>query len=116
MMAKQVYGAVFALAIVGLVAVPVKAAWADGPDILVVGTGNLSCASWLSSHLIRGTDWIGGYWTARNRDNAATHQVGITTDPEGIIGEVKKLCQDQPSLSLFQAVGLVYSDMSDRSR
>jgi hypothetical protein len=106
----KLLGLIFALA--ALAASPAATA---GPKTLVLGAGNYSCASWLSSHWEEGGDWIVGYWSGRNHDNA-NHLVGSATDHDGIIGEVRKVCQEQPSITVFQATGLVYSDLSNQSR
>jgi hypothetical protein len=63
-----------------------------------------------------GFGWIEGYWSGRSQDNNNNHAVGSTTDAEGIIGEAKKVCQRQPSLTFFKATGIVYSDFADHSR
>jgi hypothetical protein len=84
----------------------------------VYGIGGNSCASWLSSHgnETEGDIWVLGYWSGRNDANAANHKVGATTGADGIIGEVKKVCKDKPSLTLFHAVGRVWFDFLNGSR
>ena len=84
----------------------------------VYGIGGNSCASWLSSNRneTEGDIWVLGYWSGRNDANAANHKVGATTGADGIIGEVKKVCKDKPSLTLFHAVGRVWFDFLNGSR
>jgi len=96
-------------------AVLATSAAAAAEPTLVFGEGKYSCSNWLSAHSAEGAHWITGYWTGRNHDNA-NHTVGATTDGDGIVGEVKKVCKEHPSFTLFQATGLVYSDLSDQSR
>jgi len=84
----------------------------------VYGIGGNSCVSWLSSHgkETEGDIWVLGYWSGRNDANTANHKVGATTGADGIIGEVKKVCKDNPSLALFHAVGRVWFDFLNGSR
>jgi hypothetical protein len=64
--------------------------------------GRRSCAHWQSSAetLNEGKVWIYGFWSGMNVFNTS-HTVGSKTDPAGIIGEVKKFCENAPSESLF---------------
>jgi hypothetical protein len=75
-----------------------------------VGIGRLSCAYWLSSpeRKAEGRSWALGFWTAYNAVNEARHTVGANTDTEVIVGEVKRTCVSEPSLSLVGAVVRVY--------
>jgi hypothetical protein len=58
--------------------------------------------------------WILGYWTGHNTGSVAT--VGRTTDGNGITGEVRLVCQSEPSLSLINAVSKVYKRFTDEGR
>jgi hypothetical protein len=53
---------------------------------------------------------------AANRSNAiGGGTIGKKTDPAGIIGEVRKVCQNKPSLSLALAVNEVYERFEDEA-
>jgi hypothetical protein len=81
--------------------------------ILVVGIGRSSCANWQSSpeNAKEGTAWIFGLWSGLNSINPKNRQVGSRSDARGIAAEVKKLCDDKPSLSLHEATVMVYTAM-----
>jgi hypothetical protein len=69
-----------------------------------------SCARWLSNDYEeeQGEHWIFGLWTGLNMKNHDGGLVGQTTDGEAIIGEIKLICQKEPSLSLLNAAWRVY--------
>jgi hypothetical protein len=81
--------------------------------ITYFGAGDWSCATWLAtpeSEAI-GNLWITGYWSGRNVaevDTAKPEDVGQSTDARGVVGEVKKLCQANPSAKLLIAADEVY--------
>jgi hypothetical protein len=81
-----------------------------------------SCAKWQSSRVeeIHGLNWLLGWWSAANQLNAGytgkPGTVGNSTDGMGVIGEVKLLCQQQPSLSLLDATSRVYRRFEDEGR
>src|SRR5260370_42454217 len=79
------------------------------------GIGNSSCANWLStpSNRNEGGIWIMGYWSGRNDENALNHDVGGETDAQGILAEVRKICEERPSITLTKAAGTAYLNMSD---
>jgi hypothetical protein len=83
---------------------------AKTPIVTVTGIGRLSCAHWLSNPEIeaQGNDWILGYWTASNEDGPINHMVGHNSDVDAILGEIKKICAQEPSTRLLEAVGRVY--------
>ena len=101
-----------------LLASPFQAATpqADGRSIWTIG-GTQSCAAWLSTPTseTEGRWWIVGFWSGRNMQNASNGRVGSSTDSEGIIGEIKRVCEMEPSLLLINAAGRVYVEM-DRER
>jgi hypothetical protein len=84
-------------------ATPLTAAWQ-------VGIGRMSCAHWLSSpqSASEGEVWIMGYWTGVNVVNDKNHMVGSHTDADAIFGETKKICTNEPSSVLSDAVARVY--------
>jgi hypothetical protein len=77
-------------------------------NVLTFG-GSISCATWLQqdeSSSLFWRSWMLGYWTGRNAGGFPS--VGHTTDGNGITGEVRLVCQSEPSLSLFNAVSKIY--------
>jgi hypothetical protein len=72
--------------------------------------GTPSCARWLSNEQTKfsGNDWINGYMTARNFTNPRNRYVGAVIDFEGRIGEVEKICRDNPSMWLADAAWMAY--------
>ena len=88
----------------------------SGRAIWTIG-GTQSCAAWLATPTseTEGRWWIAGYWSGRNMQNAARGQVGSSTDSEGIIGEIRRMCLAEPSLLLINAAARVYVEM-DRDR
>lgn len=79
------------------------------------GIGTKSCAYWQSSGatLAEGRAWAYGYWSGLNTFNNQDHMVGSRTDSDGIIGEVKKLCDSHPSITFGTAVLAVYGAMME---
>ena len=102
-----------------LFALPAQAAPASdsGRAIWTVG-GTQSCAAWLAnaSSETEGRWWIVGFWSGRNMQNGSNGRVGATTDSEGIIGEIRRVCQAEPSLLLINAAGRVYVEMDRDGR
>jgi hypothetical protein len=88
------------------------------PAFWTLGIGSRSCATWQSnsSYQRDGTNWIYGYWTGLNnaQTNPKDRMIGSKTDPQGIISEVKKNCDNQPSMALFDATSLTYREFSNR--
>lgn len=81
------------------------------PPILVIGSGNLSCGSWLerstdSDSRLAFTAWIGGFVTSANvfgNLNKAP-RIGDGTDMAGLLAWVSKYCQDHPLDKVVAAV------------
>jgi len=88
----------------------------SGRAIFTIG-GTQSCAAWLATPAseTEGQWWIVGFWSGRNMQNGSNGRVGSSTDSEGIIGEIRRVCQVEPSLLLINAAGRVYVEM-DRER
>lgn len=88
----------------------------SGRAIWTIG-GTESCSAWLATPVseTEGRWWIAGFWSGRNMQNSSNARVGSSTDSEGIIGEIRRVCQAEPSLLLINAAGRVYVEM-DRER
>jgi hypothetical protein len=102
---------------IGAITAGIAILWACSADAaenaLVLGIGRESCASWQSTPARRteGTIWIYGFWSGANWGNDRNHKVGERTDPYGDVAEVKKTCDAQPSMALFDAATKTYHDM-----
>lgn len=78
---------------------------------LVVGFGNLSCATaWAPANAMNSLNWVLGFWSGINQARAAV--VGVDTDDAGIAAEVQKVCAEHPSKPLLQATMQAYQTMS----
>ena len=80
-----------------------------------------SCAAWLSSPTkeAEGFTWIVGFWTGRNAghaDRGGPSTVGHSTDGWGFVGEIKKVCQGEPSTPLMGAAMRGYQDFQREGR
>jgi len=64
-----------------------------------------------------GSEWIWGFWTGANAVSGASRiadgKVGHSTDNLGIVGEVRKLCEAEPSIHLFAAAGRTFNRFRD---
>jgi len=80
---------------------------------LVLGIGRQSCAYWQSTpaRQSEGAIWIYGFWSGANWGNDRNHKVGEHTDSYGDVAEVKRTCDIQPSMTLFDAATKTYHDM-----
>ena len=83
----------------------------------VYGPGTISCATYLQDRSMRinADGWILGFWTGSNRAGT-DHGVGHSTDSRGIVGEVARVCRDQPSVSLFETLKQVFDKMKADGR
>jgi hypothetical protein len=81
-----------------------------------VGIGNRSCAFWLSDprRENEGIAYLYGVWTALNMVNPRNGFVGSTTDNEGKIAEVKRVCLGKPSMAFVEAIAEVYTGIAGR--
>ncbi|MFG1377897.1 hypothetical protein [Xanthobacter autotrophicus] len=87
----------------------------------VWGIGGRSCASWLANSIseAEGSAWVLGYWTGRNFGAAVARKngtVGATTDPSGVIGEVRKRCVNNPASTLLTEVEHLYFEFNKKGR
>lgn len=90
----------------------------SGPNFGLFGIGHFSCAKWLSraDYEMAGENWIAGYWSGLNLFNEKNKLIGMHSDWEGIIGEIKKLCLSQPSSLLATAAGNVYHQFQESGK
>src|SRR5262245_4405453 len=66
-----------------------------------------SCATWLAgTNNITDGMWILGFWTGLNYSEDS--MAGKTTDAPGLLAEVKKVCEEEPSLSVANATASVH--------
>lgn len=82
------------------------------------GAGKFSCATaFLLENHIATENWIAGFWTAWDmaRVNEAD-PAAASADLDGIVGEVKKVCRDQPSATILSAALLARHSVLLRTR
>lgn len=89
---------------------------------LVFGAGaTKSCAWWFTSPATEaeGFAWVVGFWSGLNFGQSnpdAPADVGKSTDGWGIVGEVKKLCRENPSSTPLAEALKVYRTLRDQNR
>lgn len=99
----------------------VHLAMADSNHVLVVGPRSTSCGSFLQAggeHSEVWRYWILGFWSGMNWE-ASTRSKGMTgssTDSNGIVLSVKKLCQDDPALSVPFVIANLHKEFEDAAR
>jgi hypothetical protein len=76
----------------------------------VISQGFKSCAHTLSNPALErdGSEWSFGYWSGLNAANTSGGHVGEKSDIEAIWGEIKKICEAEPSTKLVDAAERVY--------
>ncbi len=86
-------------------------------DMMVMGIGYHSCATWTETpdKFSEGEAWIYGYWTGLNQAGPR-RDVGSATDSPGIIAEIRKLCEATPSASLMNMTYQVYTTLRLQGR
>jgi hypothetical protein len=90
-------------------------AHAPPTGIRIIGVGNDSCATaFRRENLIQSQAWIYGFWSGRNSERRAS--VGFSTDANGIVGEVERLCRLSPSTALVIAATVAYDAMETDGR
>jgi hypothetical protein len=93
---------------------------ADRPhDIRAWGFGTTnSCAQWLETAQSRalGNEWVLAYWTGQNVRNARDHEVGRSTDANGVLSAVEAACRDDLDERLASAAGRVYVNFERERR
>jgi hypothetical protein len=99
--------------IVGALAATLLCGAAGKPPLvgtLEYGIGANSCAHWLNTSVSEheGSAWLLGFWTGLNNMNPINHYVGEKSDADAIIGEVKIICQKEPSTVMGDALVRVY--------
>jgi hypothetical protein len=86
---------------------------AEDKEVLILGIGAQSCAYWQSTpaRQAEGKVWVYGFWSAANVYNNHNHTVGRKTDAYGDVAQVKKTCENEPSMSLADAATQTYFEM-----
>ncbi len=84
--------------------------------VFVAGVGRDSCGKWLQQASVdfEVSTWILGAWSGMNYADPNNNSVGSHSDAYGIIGEVKKLCSEQPSLSISTATYQAFGKLSSK--
>lgn len=88
-----------------------------GAPANVFGFGHYSCARWLAEPEVKavGSNWVLGLWSGMNL-KAADGTTGHSTDWQGIVGEVEKVCRREPSLTLIAATMQAYDVLKAKGR
>ena len=88
------------------------------PTIEIFGIGMASCAAWASDpkETTEGVGWILGFWSGLNIQNTEHPKVGSSTDGAGIVGEVRRQCEREPSVNLITAVKWAYDKLEKAGR
>jgi hypothetical protein len=78
----------------------------------MMGSGISSCAKAFADPVTEriSVEWAFGFFTARNEQLLA--MVGLGTDAEGIVGELKLYCQNHPSDLYVTAVTKTYDKLA----
>ena len=86
----------------------------EKPGSLLFGDGLDSCASCLQpAHFHDGKAWIFGFWSGLN---AGGGLVGSNTDGAAILAEVRRICEQEPSTRLVEAVAKHYRSTMMREK
>lgn len=80
------------------------------------GIGIASCATWTPSTEADVGGWIFGFWSALNIAAPVNHAVGQQTDARGVLAEVRRRCDADPSKTIEAAIADVYADMRRKGR
>ena len=89
-----------------------------GAVVKARGVGVLTCATaFLPENRYATENWIAGYWAAWDmaRINVAD-PLAPNADLNGIVGEVEKVCREEPSTGLVLATLSARKAVQDRSR
>lgn len=96
-------------------------AMADNGQAWVVGPQPSSCGSFLQAsggESAVWTYWILGFWSGMNWEasDRSKGNTGSSTDSNGIVLSVKKLCQDDPAMAVSFVVAKLHKQLEDAGR
>ena len=84
-------------------------------QVVVFGVGHYSCErAWETEFKFSAFSWVMGYFSGRNVGDQT--KVGGTTDGDGVVAEVRKVCDAKPSLTLATATERVFVSLSRQKR
>ena len=86
----------------------------DGATLF--GVGIASCATWTPSNEAEVGGWVFGFWSALNIVAPVNHTVGQQTDARGVLAEVRRQCNADPSKTIEAAISDVYAEMRRKGR
>lgn len=88
-----------------------------GRIIQMRGAGALTCAdAFLHKNRFATANWIAGYWAAWDlAEINEADPVAANADLKSIVGEVEKVCRDEPSSGLVRASLLAREVIKSRS-
>lgn len=78
---------------------------ATGRVVKARGSGTLTCVTaFLPQHRSATENWIAGFWAAWDMSEITKSEpLAGNSDLNGIVGEVEKVCREQPSTGLLLA-------------
>lgn len=91
---------------------------AQDRSISVIGSGQSSCAAWItgsSSEDYQAVGWILGFWSGSNRFSNTPNN-GDTVDVAGVVQRVRMECERRPDWILMHVAGLVYDEYQREGR
>lgn len=88
---------------------------AENPNMTIFGAGYNSCAkAMMPDHYQASFIWVMGLFSGMNMEAGAN--VGMSTDGDGIMGEVKMICAREPSLPLWRVAQSIYVKLRTEQR
>jgi hypothetical protein len=95
------------ICVVGFLLTTMQARGENPISTFALGIGNETCASWQQNYRKYGESWIFGFWSGVNVFNS-DHTVGLKTNSSNILVEVGKICDQNPTMKLIEAVNEQY--------
>ncbi len=88
-----------------------------GTVVQARGAGVMTCATaFRPENRVATENWIAGYWAAWDMAQInVADPVAAKADLNGIVGEVERVCRDEPSTGLLAAVLLARKAVKTRS-
>ncbi len=84
-------------------------------QVMIAGIGRHTCAYWTSTTELKseGEKWALGFWSALNYVAAVTKQQNqLIIDPQRMLDEIGKMCDDRPSQSLADSVWITFPTLN----
>lgn len=91
---------------------------AQDRSISVIGSGQSSCAAWITGNAsadYQAVGWILSFWSGSNRFSQSPNN-GDTVDVAGLVQRVRMECERRPDWVLMHVAGLVYDEYQREGR